>query len=423
MGSGFRIGRAAAVAAVATAASLWGAWTSARAQEAAAFCGEHVVAPGDTLGAVARTHLGRPDVAALMAVNADRLKDPDSLRVGQVLRLPCRSGETAAGETAEPGVDAAEPAGSGTDAGSRIPARAAFPPPGDGVRVPTLRPAAPEVATKVAEETAAADQPDPGDKPAADAAPSEPEGGAPTGTPEIRLVLGGDASAYVDDAEILALLTAAYGALSPPRELAATRVERLAAGSRAAPGRTRGGLDRLEPFGTMHLAAPWLTPDCTRMHRLTPAYAARCARYDRSEPLAVIAIRWFAPRGGVAAAAEGAAVLRGLRICRPEGVFDMDLQALGLKPPRTARLSPETAVDCLRMVALGRADAAALPAPDARAALDRLDADPPEWRESLVENAELADAVSVRALSHRASPQARAAMIDLNRGLSALGGR
>jgi hypothetical protein len=50
---------------------------------------EHVVQPGDTLGAIARDRLGDGDVAPILELNRETLSDPDRIRPGQVLRLPC----------------------------------------------------------------------------------------------------------------------------------------------------------------------------------------------------------------------------------------------------------------------------------------------------------------------------------------------
>ena len=50
---------------------------------------DHVVAPGDTLAALARRYYGDIRMAeAIYRANQDRLSDPDDLRIGQTLRLP-----------------------------------------------------------------------------------------------------------------------------------------------------------------------------------------------------------------------------------------------------------------------------------------------------------------------------------------------
>lgn len=52
-------------------------------------CGVHVVAPGDSLGRIARDHAGGIEAAALYELNRDRLDSPDLIHPGQRLRLPC----------------------------------------------------------------------------------------------------------------------------------------------------------------------------------------------------------------------------------------------------------------------------------------------------------------------------------------------
>ncbi|MEM6440451.1 MAG: LysM peptidoglycan-binding domain-containing protein, partial [Pseudomonadota bacterium] len=83
---------------------------AAQPQDADVACPEHIVQPGDALGAIAQRRQVEGGAAALLALNADRIDDADSIRVGQSLRLPCPGGaEPAPQQAAAPQTpDAAE---------------------------------------------------------------------------------------------------------------------------------------------------------------------------------------------------------------------------------------------------------------------------------------------------------------------------
>ncbi|MEM6441595.1 MAG: hypothetical protein AAF763_18100, partial [Pseudomonadota bacterium] len=163
------------------------------------------------------------------------------------------------------------------------------------------------------------------------------------------------------------------------------------------------------------LVYPWVRPDCDRLERLPPDLAARCTRYDFSAPLATARIAWFARADAPVLAAQRPADLRGLTLCRPSGMFDGDLAAAGLAPPRAARLAPATARDCLDAVASGQADVASLEARDARRARTR----PPPLPD-VTELPALASGVTLHAAAWRGSPAAGAALAVLDAGLAAL---
>ncbi|MFO7857261.1 MAG: LysM peptidoglycan-binding domain-containing protein [Paracoccaceae bacterium] len=72
-------------ATLAAAIALGASGTPAAAEDAC----EHVVAAGETLGGIAEDRLGDSDPAPILALNPGRLDDPDRIRPGEVLRLPC----------------------------------------------------------------------------------------------------------------------------------------------------------------------------------------------------------------------------------------------------------------------------------------------------------------------------------------------
>ena len=102
---------------------------------------------------------------------------------------------------------------------------------------------------------------------------------------------------------------------------------------------------------------PWAKPDCT-----ADASNPRCVKYHYSDPLIEVPVMLFVrSRGGMAYANDADVV--GKTLCRPlrEDVFDLDSAGRRwLSEDKITLLQPQSAGDCLRMVAEGRVDAAAL---------------------------------------------------------------
>ncbi len=323
-------------AALAVALALGAAGAPASGQDAC----EHVVAAGETLGAIAKDRLGESDPAPILALNRGRLDDPDRIRPGQVLRLPCPDDEAA---------------------------------------------------------------PAPSARAAADAEPSSPLGPAPADA--VLAVFGGDAAG----------LAAAEGL----RDLVAGALAKVGAAASAGDPVTADAAAALAatgPEGPAHLSYPWIRPDCGRLHRLPPDLARRCATLEFSAPLATLDFVWIARPGSPAATAPDSAKLRGLTLCRPAGIFDGDLAAAGLAPPRVQRLAAPDAAACLAAVADGAADVASLPAASAGAALDAR----PETAPPLAANPALASTVSLHAAARRDNPAGRAGLAALDLGLARL---
>jgi hypothetical protein len=112
-------------------------------------CGTHEVAPGETLAGIAREVYGRADAARLIAeANREALPDPDLLRVGQVLRLPCDP------QALDPAPPAEAPSAT-APAAPEVPA--AEPPPDDAPPALAAPPAAADGAILVAAPAGAAE--------------------------------------------------------------------------------------------------------------------------------------------------------------------------------------------------------------------------------------------------------------------------
>ncbi|GAB5432482.1 MAG: hypothetical protein EpisKO_18520 [Epibacterium sp.] len=102
---------------------------------------------------------------------------------------------------------------------------------------------------------------------------------------------------------------------------------------------------------------PWAKPDCA-----DDPSAVRCVRYHYSDPLMEVPVMLFVRSGGGMVYGSDADVI-GKTLCRPlrEDVFDLDTAARRwISDDKVTLVQPAAAGDCLRMVADGRVDAAAL---------------------------------------------------------------
>ncbi|MEO0681096.1 MAG: LysM peptidoglycan-binding domain-containing protein [Pseudomonadota bacterium] len=388
------------VAALAGGAAAQDAPRTAAERQAASGCGLHEVGPGQTLAGIAAAR--GATVAALLAANP-RITNPDAIFAGTRLTLPCpEAPKTPETSGAAPPANAAGAAAE-EKTGAETSSQAAVGP--QRSPLPAARPdvAPPDVATQV--EAAAAAPPESETTPAPAAPPSDE---APVRTLRSDADLpeaGGAVSALLGDAlaeaDRRSAPAAPAAAASPDAETEAPPAPGL--------GEDPPGFD---------LVYPWIRPDCERLERLPPSLAERCARYDFSAPLGTARIAWYVRADGPLVTAEDPSAFRGRVICRPERMFDGDLAAAGLAPPRAGRISPATARGCLEAVAAGEAEAASLELGAAR----RARADGPPLPE-LTELPELRREVTLHAAAWRGSVTGRAALAALDAGLAALRGR
>ncbi|MGM0584441.1 MAG: LysM peptidoglycan-binding domain-containing protein [Pseudomonadota bacterium] len=227
-------------------------------------CGEHVVAPGETLVGISREVYGRPAPDLIFEANRDRLDSPDSIRPGQTLRLPCdprAEGQGAAPADAESDPPATPPPTLPAPlAAADEPVTLALRAPPDAPALARLRAALSRAGREVSPVPDAALHPD---GPALLAAPVADPGCARLSalTPEAaRLCVRHDWSAPLRRTEVVWL--AAAGS-----ELARAR------GPEALLGRV---LCRPRGLPEGDMAAGGLTPP--RITRLAPADAAACLR-------------------------------------------------------------------------------------------------------------------------------------------------
>ena len=162
--------------------------------------------------------------------------------------------------------------------------------------------------------------------------------------------------------------------------------------------------------GAYALGFPWYKPACTVTYRDADSNF-RCDALLFSDPLHQVVVTFYGRAGEVdhIRAAQDAA---GLQLCRPSGFFTHDLEELGLTELMDARLTPNAAQDCMRMLISGEADLISANA-------DTLDA---IAREMGVSNEiqEVVDFSSVQTLhvvGLRANPDTRLHLRRINQGL------
>ncbi|MEO0994162.1 MAG: hypothetical protein AAFX62_10170 [Pseudomonadota bacterium] len=195
----------------------------------------------------------------------------------------------------------------------------------------------------------------------------------------------------------------------------------LRAIDRAAPGRaTRvsfindwsAHLTILLPDGAFDVGFPWLRPDCSNPALLNAALRSRCTDFVWSQPLHEMVIGYFVQNGGTYESVRDYDGLRGARICRPEGLPVFDLTQKGLTESTVGLVTGASAEACLSQLAAGEVDVVSLDVVVGEEAIDRLG-----LVGQLVELPDLADILTLHALSPRTNPAGRAYITLVNRGL------
>lgn len=336
--------------------------TTASAQE---LCSFHTVAPGDTLSQLAKAAGVAGGYQVLYSANRDRLSSPNIIEVGMTLAIPCADGSLPGAETAALAT-AADPA----------PAPAAEPP---------AEPVAAAVAT---------------------AAPATSE---PALLPEARFLTAGSYAPFTDE--------------DLPEGGMFTELVKLAM-QRGAPDQPYrisfvndwgAHLTELLPSGAFDLGFPWYLPDCSKVDLLSPATQMRCTDYDASDPFFEAVVGYYTKAGSDLVNVTSHDQLKGKRLCRPDGWFTFDLEALGLVEPNVSMLVAPTQLDCWRALEADEVDVVtfdALPAEDDIVTLGIGD--------NVKELTALATVQTIHVFTPKANPDGKAYLAMLNAGLKSL---
>jgi polar amino acid transport system substrate-binding protein len=114
-------------------------------------------------------------------------------------------------------------------------------------------------------------------------------------------------------------------------------------------------LSPLMENGNYDLGYPWFRPDCSQYDLLGEASQWRCDNLIFSRPLHEIVVTFFGRAGEVDDIREPAQA-QGMTICRPQGYFTHDLEAMGLTEATITRAAPSTPEDCFEMLAANEVD-------------------------------------------------------------------
>lgn len=171
-------------------------------------------------------------------------------------------------------------------------------------------------------------------------------------------------------------------------------------------------LSVLLPEGAFDLGFPWFKPDCSKIDRLSEAMAARCTKFDFSQPFYEVVIGFYVRKGDPAAEASSYEALFGRTICRPRGYFTFDLEQENLKEPNIVMTVPATPEDCFRMLASGEVDVVSL-----NVLISEDEIKKQGLGGQVAEISELAGIQTLHVLSPKTNPYGRTYLTLINRGL------
>ena len=330
---------------------------------AEAACGDfYRVKSGDTLQRIAVRQLHNGDFQAIYHANGDILRDPALIEVGQLLYLPCadrpktrRAALADAGTRPTRRDDLGDRLALTTDpiATAEIPARAT-----------DVGAGAPGTALKVLT--------------VAGLAPLADRGLASNG---IALLIVGEA----------------LKAASDPRAIQPVFIDDW-----------KSHLQVPAPADTYSLALPWPRPDCANP-ALSSASRRLCDDFLFSKPFFEMPVATLIPADSPLTDARTISALAGRTICRSEAFPPADLEKLSMD---LRVIGAETAVECARLVAGGKADAISIPEPAAQRLLARA-----EFAKALTKARNLGRLVPVHAVARRADPGAEALIGKIDEGL------
>jgi polar amino acid transport system substrate-binding protein len=347
---------------VTASASVLALCAVAETASAQSLCDVYTVRQGDSLSEIA----GRANVSggypAIYNANRSSIGNPNIIRVGQELRIPCADGSVAAGSTRSSGSSSGDivintttevtiittstepdliityekPEGRVVSAGQ----------PATELKTATAEPVAtPAPAPVVA--AAPAPAPAPAPTPVVTAQPATPPASAEP--LQIKFVTGTFPPFSGEDLPqkgfFTELIDSALKASGTDIKYSVTFVEDW-----------NSHLDVLLPTMAFDATYPWALPDCSKVDNLDAANARRCTDFDASEAFISAPTGFYTLKGGPLENASNFAELQGKRICRPDGNFTFDLQAEELTPPNVILMQPQTPEECWDALMSGQVD-------------------------------------------------------------------
>jgi hypothetical protein len=172
-------------------------------------------------------------------------------------------------------------------------------------------------------------------------------------------------------------------------------------------------LTELLPRGAFDAGYMWFLPDCSKIELLGPDAQMRCTDYIASDPFFEDAVGFYTKAGSPLVNATSYQDLLGLRLCRPDGWFNWDLEAAGLVEPAVTMVNPETQVDCWKALEADEVDVVTFDAIPAEADIVAL-----KISDNVQEIKALASIQTSHVLIPANNPNAEAYMAILNKGLA-----
>lgn len=380
---------------------------AASAQEA---CSDYEIQRGDSLRALAIEVYATEDFRIIYDANRDVIgQNPNIIRVGDILKLPCLEdvGRAAPQPETEAERMAAEMAAELVKAAEERAAKA--------IAEAEARVAAAEAEAKKASEEAVIA--------AKTAAKQEIEAARAEAAALIRDAGMAERPA-IRDRQLLLITGGNYAPFTdeslPHRGLYTHLVE--TAFLRAAPEQAykiqfvndwSAHLDLLMPTLAFDATFPWSRPNCETPEALSESDRNRCETYNFSNPFYEVVDTFLAKDGSGYETSLSYADFAGTTICRPEGWSTSHMDAVGLYEPAITLMRPVDPDDCFHAVMDGSADIVAIEAHLADEAISRLG-----YEHKIIENPNLAAIKSLNVMTHKDNPDGEAILETLNQGLA-----
>ncbi len=368
---------------------------SAVAQEA---CSNYVVERGDSLREISLRVFGSTDFRQIYNANKDAIgKDPNIIRVGMTLKIPCPTNRSAANTA-----DLTEAEKMAREMSAELIAEAEA---RAEAAIAEAQKATAEAVAAAKADAAAAIEAARAEGAALIRKAAKP-GTSPVDERQILLITGGNYSPFTDEA-------------LPNRGLYTKLVE--TAFLRAAPEQAykiqfvndwNSHLDLLMPTLAFDGTFPWSRPNCEDADGLSSSDRARCETYNFSNPFYEVVDTYFARNGSGYETAMSHADFAGATICRPEGWSLSHMDAVGLYEPAITLVRPTEPDACFDAVANGTVDIVAIEAHLAVEAISRLG-----YTDEIIENPNLAAIKGLNVMTHVDNPDGEAVLEILNRGL------
>ncbi|MHA3913686.1 LysM peptidoglycan-binding domain-containing protein [Halovulum sp. GXIMD14793] len=383
--------------------AIWLAWAGFGWGAAMADCPAYRVRSGDTLRIIAEKFYGTREASRrIYRANARKIgPNPNLIKVGQVLYIPCSKPKA----TAE--AKAVAPSDIATSAEVLIAASSA------GVVSQTDQTAPADVAEEtndvstaemnIAEEGAPHGTEGPANTARTAVALEDiPRLTPPVMADRLHLLTGGPFPPFAGQdlpqgGMITELVAAALKAADAPP------VEIVFVNDRAA------HLDGIMPRGGFALTFPWTMPDCVDVDPVPEL----CGQYLASDGIYEFVTEFYARADLAWAEILVPEAMAGARVCRPVGYPVDDLIALGLLPDKVEVIWGRNAMDCIGMIDRKEADIASMDAAVTRALVDRISVENP-----ILVLEPLTRIQKLRVLALRGNPRSADHIRLLNAGLA-----